>query len=69
MECFSEYMELWIHRMRIEGLRLWLSGILRIQGEIYGNLISDLNTREENASYWIVVMLFLSGNIVILLIL
>ncbi|XP_016112431.1 uncharacterized protein C1orf127-like isoform X2 [Sinocyclocheilus grahami] len=31
VECFSEYMELWIHRMRIEGLRLWLSGILRIQ--------------------------------------
>lgn len=31
VECFSEYMELWIHRLRIEGLRLWLSGILRIQ--------------------------------------
>ncbi|XP_016368679.1 uncharacterized protein C1orf127-like isoform X5 [Sinocyclocheilus rhinocerous] len=31
VECFSEYMELWIHRMRIEGLRLWLSGLLRIQ--------------------------------------
>ncbi|KAK2885488.1 hypothetical protein Q8A67_016325 [Cirrhinus molitorella] len=31
VECFSEYMELWIHRMRIEGLRLWLSGTLRIQ--------------------------------------
>ncbi|XP_057175835.1 uncharacterized protein C1orf127 homolog [Triplophysa rosa] len=31
VECFSEYMELWIHRMRIEELRLWLSGILRIQ--------------------------------------
>ncbi|KAG9269728.1 hypothetical protein AMEX_G16790 [Astyanax mexicanus] len=31
VECFSEYMELWIHRMRIEGLRLWLSTILRIQ--------------------------------------
>ncbi|XP_064156319.1 uncharacterized protein LOC135235051 [Anguilla rostrata] len=30
VECFSEYMELWIHRMRIEGLRLWLSGTLRI---------------------------------------
>ncbi|XP_026872136.2 uncharacterized protein C1orf127 homolog isoform X2 [Electrophorus electricus] len=29
--CFSEYMELWIHRMRIEGLRLWLSAMLRIQ--------------------------------------
>lgn len=33
VECFSEYMELWIHRMRIEGLRPWLSSILRIQGE------------------------------------
>ncbi|XP_037397375.1 uncharacterized protein C1orf127 homolog [Pygocentrus nattereri] len=31
VECFSEYMELWIHRMKIEGLRLWLSTILRIQ--------------------------------------
>ncbi|XP_051947718.1 uncharacterized protein C1orf127 homolog [Xyrauchen texanus] len=31
VECFSEYMEVWIHRMRIEGLRLWLSGLLRIQ--------------------------------------
>ncbi|KAM9445359.1 uncharacterized protein C1orf127 [Clarias gariepinus] len=31
VECFSEYMELWIHRMRIEGLRLWLSALLRIQ--------------------------------------
>ncbi|KAG9332784.1 hypothetical protein JZ751_014883, partial [Albula glossodonta] len=30
VECFTEYMELWIHRMRIEGLRLWLSGTLRI---------------------------------------
>lgn len=34
VECFSEYMELWIHRMRTEGLRLWLSAMLRIQGEI-----------------------------------
>lgn len=34
VECFSEYMELWIHRMRFEGLRLWLSAMLRIQGEI-----------------------------------
>lgn len=33
MECFSEYMELWIHRMRTEGLKLWLSAMLRIQGE------------------------------------
>ncbi|XP_076874592.1 ciliated left-right organizer protein containing ZP-N domains homolog [Brachyhypopomus gauderio] len=31
VECFSEYMELWVHRMRIEGLRLWLSAMLRIQ--------------------------------------
>ncbi|XP_076132931.1 ciliated left-right organizer protein containing ZP-N domains homolog [Alosa pseudoharengus] len=31
VECFSEYMELWIHRARIEGLRLWLSGMMRIQ--------------------------------------
>ncbi|CAB1329713.1 unnamed protein product, partial [Coregonus sp. 'balchen'] len=31
VECFSEYMEVWVHRMRIEGLRLWLSGALRIQ--------------------------------------
>ncbi|MCJ8741525.1 hypothetical protein PDJAM_G00071630 [Pangasius djambal] len=31
VECFSEYMELWIHRMRTEGLRLWLSAMLRIQ--------------------------------------
>ncbi|XP_048860946.1 uncharacterized protein C1orf127 homolog isoform X2 [Brienomyrus brachyistius] len=30
VECFSEYMELWVHRMKIEGLRLWLSGALRI---------------------------------------
>lgn len=34
VECFSEYMELWIHRMRFEGMRLWLSAMLRIQGEI-----------------------------------
>ncbi|XP_066528465.1 uncharacterized protein C1orf127 homolog [Hoplias malabaricus] len=31
VECFSEYMELWIHRMRIEGLRLWLSSVLKIE--------------------------------------
>ncbi|KAM9429461.1 uncharacterized protein ciroz [Salvelinus alpinus] len=31
VECFSEYMEVWVHRMRMEGLRLWLSGALRIQ--------------------------------------
>lgn len=35
VECFSEYMELWVHRMKIEGLRLWLSGALRIPGEDY----------------------------------
>ncbi|XP_059189293.1 uncharacterized protein C1orf127 homolog isoform X2 [Centropristis striata] len=29
--CFSEYMEIWIHSARIEGLRLWLSGALKIQ--------------------------------------
>ncbi|XP_044206821.1 uncharacterized protein C1orf127 homolog [Thunnus albacares] len=29
--CFSEYMEIWIHRARIEGLGVWLSGALRIQ--------------------------------------
>ncbi|KAJ8378899.1 hypothetical protein AAFF_G00233330 [Aldrovandia affinis] len=34
VECFSEYMELWIHRMRIEGLRLWLSGTLRIPASL-----------------------------------
>ena len=37
VECFSEYMEVWVHRMRMEGLRLWLSGALRIQG-YYPNL-------------------------------
>ncbi|KAL4645906.1 hypothetical protein GN956_G9088 [Arapaima gigas] len=30
VECFTDYMELWVHRTRIEGLRLWLSGVLRI---------------------------------------
>uniref|UniRef100_A0A8C4IL23 Si:ch211-129o18.4 n=1 Tax=Dicentrarchus labrax TaxID=13489 RepID=A0A8C4IL23_DICLA len=29
--CFSEYMEMWIHSARIEGLGVWLSGALRIQ--------------------------------------
>ncbi|XP_044068053.1 uncharacterized protein C1orf127 homolog isoform X2 [Siniperca chuatsi] len=29
--CFSEYMEIWIHSARIEGLGVWLSGALRIQ--------------------------------------
>nr|XP_043893249.1 uncharacterized protein C1orf127 homolog isoform X1 [Solea senegalensis] len=29
--CFSEYMDMWIHRARIDGLGLWLSGALRIQ--------------------------------------
>ncbi|XP_035499976.2 uncharacterized protein C1orf127 homolog isoform X1 [Scophthalmus maximus] len=29
--CFSEYMEMWIHSARIEGLRVWLSGALRSQ--------------------------------------
>ncbi|XP_075950914.1 ciliated left-right organizer protein containing ZP-N domains homolog isoform X2 [Anarhichas minor] len=31
VECFSEYMEMWIHSVRIEGLGLWLSGALQIQ--------------------------------------
>ncbi|XP_037335498.2 uncharacterized protein C1orf127 homolog [Pungitius pungitius] len=31
VECFSEYMEMWIHSRRIEGLGLWLSGALKIQ--------------------------------------
>ncbi|XP_028849290.1 ciliated left-right organizer protein containing ZP-N domains homolog [Denticeps clupeoides] len=43
VECFSEYMELWIHRMRIEGLRLWLSGILRIQVSL--SSLDHLNTQ------------------------
>ncbi|CAB1446145.1 unnamed protein product [Pleuronectes platessa] len=29
--CYSEYMEMWIHGARIEGLAAWLSGTLRIQ--------------------------------------
>ncbi|KAF1390626.1 hypothetical protein PFLUV_G00059970 [Perca fluviatilis] len=29
--CFSEYMEMWIHSARIEGLGLWLSGALQTQ--------------------------------------
>ncbi|XP_029291570.1 ciliated left-right organizer protein containing ZP-N domains homolog isoform X2 [Cottoperca gobio] len=29
--CFSDYMEMWIHSVRIEGLGLWLSGALNIQ--------------------------------------
>ncbi|XP_040009319.1 uncharacterized protein C1orf127 homolog isoform X2 [Xiphias gladius] len=29
--CFSEYMEMWIHSARSEGLGFWLSGALRIQ--------------------------------------
>ncbi|XP_040916250.1 uncharacterized protein C1orf127 homolog [Toxotes jaculatrix] len=29
--CFSEYMEMWIHSARIEGLGVWLSGALRMQ--------------------------------------
>ncbi|XP_065141646.1 uncharacterized protein ciroz [Paramisgurnus dabryanus] len=46
VECFSEYMELWIHRIRIEELRLWLSGILRIQGALVSleNLNSQLSS-------------------------
>ncbi|XP_063745943.1 uncharacterized protein C1orf127 homolog [Eleginops maclovinus] len=31
VSCFSDYMEMWIHNARIEGLGLWLSGALRIQ--------------------------------------
>ncbi|XP_063063701.1 uncharacterized protein C1orf127 homolog isoform X2 [Engraulis encrasicolus] len=31
VQCFSEYMELWIHKARIDGLKLWLSGLMRIQ--------------------------------------
>lgn len=31
--CFSEYMEMWIHSARIEGLVVWLSGATRIQGK------------------------------------
>ncbi|XP_046896446.1 uncharacterized protein C1orf127 homolog [Hypomesus transpacificus] len=38
LECFSDYMEMWIHRMRIEGLRLWLSGAMRIQVVNLGSL-------------------------------
>ncbi|XP_062316245.1 uncharacterized protein C1orf127 homolog isoform X1 [Osmerus eperlanus] len=38
LECFSDYMEVWIHRMRIEGLRLWLSGAMRIQVVNLGSL-------------------------------
>ncbi|XP_029102921.1 uncharacterized protein ciroz [Scleropages formosus] len=41
VECFSEYMELWVHRMRIEGLRLWLSGALRIPVSLAS--LDDLN--------------------------
>ena len=33
--CFSEYMEMWIHGARIEGLAVWLSGALRIQGKFF----------------------------------
>ncbi|CAK6951274.1 uncharacterized protein C1orf127 homolog [Scomber scombrus] len=29
--CFSEYMEMWIHSARIEGLGVWLCGALQIQ--------------------------------------
>ncbi|XP_029912366.1 ciliated left-right organizer protein containing ZP-N domains homolog [Myripristis murdjan] len=29
--CFSEYMEVWIHRVRIDGFRDWLSGALQIR--------------------------------------
>nr|XP_040050226.1 uncharacterized protein C1orf127 homolog [Gasterosteus aculeatus aculeatus] len=31
VECFSEYMEMWIHSGRIGGLGLWLSAALKIQ--------------------------------------
>ncbi|XP_078144210.1 ciliated left-right organizer protein containing ZP-N domains homolog [Centroberyx gerrardi] len=34
VSCFSEYMEMWIHSVRIEGLGLWLSGALRIQANL-----------------------------------
>lgn len=30
--CFSEYMEVWIHRVRIDGFGDWLSGALQIRG-------------------------------------
>ncbi|KAE8293326.1 hypothetical protein D5F01_LYC08435 [Larimichthys crocea] len=30
VSCFSDYMEMWIHSVRIEGLGIWLSGALRI---------------------------------------
>ncbi|XP_015192693.2 uncharacterized protein C1orf127 homolog [Lepisosteus oculatus] len=30
VECFTEYMDLWVHRSRAEGLRLWLAGALRV---------------------------------------
>ncbi|XP_045912924.1 uncharacterized protein C1orf127 homolog [Micropterus dolomieu] len=32
--CFSEYMEMWIHRARIEGLGVWMSGALQIQADL-----------------------------------
>lgn len=33
--CFSEYMEMWIHSARSEGLGIWLSGALQIQGNYF----------------------------------
>ncbi|XP_073327059.1 uncharacterized protein ciroz [Pagrus major] len=32
--CFTEYMEMWIHSARIEGLGIWLSGALQIQANL-----------------------------------
>ncbi|KAL3064089.1 hypothetical protein OYC64_000392 [Pagothenia borchgrevinki] len=35
VSCFSDYMEMWIHNARIEGLGLWLSGALKIRGSSF----------------------------------
>lgn len=35
VSCFSDYMEMRIHNVRIEGLGLWLSGALKIRGSSF----------------------------------
>lgn len=41
MACFSEYMEIWIHSARLEGLQVWLSGALQVQGNYFWQI--DIN--------------------------
>ncbi|XP_019944565.2 uncharacterized protein C1orf127 homolog [Paralichthys olivaceus] len=47
--CFSEYMEMWIHSARIDGLAVWLSGALRIQVNLAS--LDQLNLQLSTCGY------------------